>query len=294
MSNFNVPDFPPPAYKPYNQNSNNDDFIQTTSEDFEYSARIDSNLDDFTYSEEITVRRSTKNFEQVARVNSQKQLVRGKKPSTGNDDILSLYCEEIALHKAIAAKKQEELTRINSQKKLARGDSARKLRQLDKLSSENDYDSNIVERQQITTNSNRVLRSKETEEITLHRNASLRKLEAVTRVNSQRKLERGYSNRKLQQLDSFGPEDDYDSNLIEGQLVTTNPQDAFYSEEIALNKNASLRKLGAANYQNKLASDSFNELQQPNRDRPTNGHNSTNRSVTAFEQFQSWLINDGN
>ncbi|CAG8601368.1 2784_t:CDS:2, partial [Cetraspora pellucida] len=275
MSNFSVPGFPPPAYNPYNQNSNNDDCILTTSEDFEYSARIDNNLDNFTYSEEITVRRSTKNFEQVARVNSQKQLVR-----------------ENALHKVIAAKKQEDLTRINSQKKLARGDSARKLRQPDKLSSENDYDSNIVERQQITTNSNRVLRSKETEEITLHRNASLRKLEAVTRVNSQRKLERGYSNRKLQQLDSFGPEDDYDSNLIEGQLVTTNLHDTFYSEEIALNKNASLRKLGAANYQNKLASDSFKELQQSDRNRPTNGHNSTKRSVTAFEQFQSWLIND--
>ncbi|CAG8529222.1 564_t:CDS:1, partial [Racocetra fulgida] len=300
MSTFRVPDFPPLAYKPYNPNSNNDDRILTTSEDSEYSARIHSSLDDFIYSEEITVHKSTKNFEQVTHVNSQKQLVRGnsvkkpqqldkleyaniynsRKPSASNDDVLSLYCEE-----TVSERKHEALTRMNSQRKLARGDSARKLRQLDKISSENDYDSSIVERRPTTIYS--VSNSEASEEITLHRNASLRKLEAVTRVNSQRKLERGYSTRKLKQLDSFGPENDYDSSVTGGQLVTNYPYDTFNSEEIAFNRNTSLRKLGTANYQRKLASDSFKELQQPDQNRSTNAHNSIKRPVTAYEQFQS-------
>ncbi|CAG8830050.1 6294_t:CDS:1, partial [Racocetra persica] len=151
--------------------------------------------------------------------------------------------------------------------------SARKLRQLDKISSENDYDYSVSN-------------SEASEEIMLHRNASLRKLEAVTRVNSQRKLERDYSTRKLKQLDSFGPENDYDSSVTGGQLVTNYPYNTFNSEEVALNRNASLRKLGTANYQRKLASDSFKELQQPDQNRSTNAHNSIKRPVTAYEQFQ--------
>ncbi|CAG8568609.1 3572_t:CDS:2 [Dentiscutata heterogama] len=351
MNTYNIPDFPPPAY---NQNSTDDDRILTTSENFEYSAKIDNNSDNLIYSEEITIHRKTKSIE---RVNSQKQLVRGdsvkklkqldklestnvygsKQSATAYDDIVSMYSENFAPHKTVSARRLDAVTRVNSQRKLVRGDSDRKLRQLDKpgpvkdydsenitlhrygstkkidaisrvnsqrklvrgdsirklqqfdnLDSENDYNSSVVERQPTT---DYVLNS---EEVILHRNASASYLEAVTRVNSQRKLERGYSTRKLQQLDIYDPENDYDSSF------TTDPNDILNSEEIILNRIASIRKLEAvtrANSQRKLANiDSVNELQLSGQNRPLSVYDS---NVTArqqsiiYEQFQSWLINDG-
>ncbi|CAG8544477.1 30705_t:CDS:2 [Gigaspora margarita] len=360
MSTFNIPDYPSPTYKPYNQNSKNDDHVLTT---YENSTKIDNNSDNLIYSEEINVCRPTKNHEQVTRVNSQKQLVRGdsirklkqldKLESTNvygskrydNEDIVSMYSEDFALHKTVAARKLETVTRVNSQRKLVRGDSDRKLRQLDKpgpaknydseeiilhrnastkkmdpvalvnsqrklvrgdstrklqhldkFDSESNYNSNVVERQQTISYSDNVLNS---EEITLHRSASARKLEALERVNSQRKLERSYSTRKLQQFDKFGPENDYESSLIERQPFTTDSYDILNSEEIVLNRNASIRKLESVtrtNSQRKLAS--IDSIKLPGQNRPFSVYNSnvddvTERQFTIYEQFQSWLINDG-
>ncbi|CAG8495043.1 6173_t:CDS:2 [Dentiscutata erythropus] len=413
MSTHNIPDFPPPAYKPYDQNSTDDDRVLTTSENFDHSTKINNNSDNLIYSKEITVHRKTKNIE---RVNSQKQLVRGdsvkklkqldKLESTNvygskqsaTNDILSMYSENFAPHKTVPARKLDAVTRVNSQRKLVRGDSDRKLRQLDKpgpvkdydsenitlhknvstkkidaisrvnsqrklvkgdsirrlqqfdnFDSENNHNSNVVERQPTT---DYVLNS---EDVTLHRNASARKLDAITRVNSQRKLERGYSTRKLQQLDKYGPENDYDSNftsdpndiLNSEEIIlnrnasikkleavtrvnsqrklerayytrklqqldkygsesdydsnfTTDPNDILNYEEIILNRNASIRKLEAvtrANSQRKFANiDSVNELQFPGQNRPLSFYDSNvtaRQPFTIYDQFQSWLINDG-